>query len=343
MPEQLLLNQSSENNLYLCFCLDDKVYALNTENVMEILMLPQLNYPQKLPKYVAGILNYNNIIINVCDLRKILNFPQKKFEVNNQIIVIKGEESLISIIVDKVTDFYTVLPENIQTIANTSFTSLVNSFCREGDEIINIMDIYTLEKFIKNINEEENEINYRELFPDDAKAKRVLEKRSNDIALKSRMNLSESFISKDKYLTFNLGKHIYCINAEMVKEVISTKNNAITKIPYVPLYLKGVINLKGDFYTVFSLKELVGIDTQEVLDEEKMIVIASNEMKVVFLVDEIGNLINISPEKFHSQNDLNLNKMFIKSEIYIDNKVYNILDMQRLLNDERIFIGKEQD
>ena len=75
--------------------------------------------------------------------------------------------------------------------------------------------------------------------------------------------------------------------------------------------------------------------------EEKMIVIASNDMKIILLVDEIGNLLNIAPEKFHSQNDLNLNKMFIKSEIYIDNKVYNILDMQRLLNDERIFIGKD--
>ncbi len=341
MPEQLLLNQSSENNLYLCFSIDDKIYALNTENVMEILMLPQLNYPQKLPKYVAGILNYNNIVINVCDLRKILNFPTKKFELNNQIIIIKGEESLISIIVDKVTDFYTALPGKIQTIANTSFTSLVNSFCREGDDIINILDISTLEKFIKNIHEEEDEINYRELFPNDKKSKHVLEKRSNDIALKSAFNVSESFMAKDKYLTFNLGKHIYCINAEMVKEVISTKNYAITKIPYVPSYIKGVINLKGDFYTVFSLKELVGVEPQEVLDEEKMIVIASNDMKVVLLVDEIGNLLNIAPEKFHSQNDLNLNKMFIKSEIYLDNKVYNILDMQRLLNDERIFIGKE--
>ncbi len=341
MPEQLLLNQSSENNLYLCFSIDDKIYALNTENVMEILMLPQLNYPQKLPKYVAGILNYNNIVINVCDLRKILNFPTKKFELNNQIIIIKGEESLISIIVDKVTDFYTALPGKIQTIANTSFTSLVNSFCREGDDIINILDISTLEKFIKNIHEEEDEINYRELFLNDKKSKHVLEKRSNDIALKSAFNVSESFMAKDKYLTFNLGKHIYCINAEMVKEVISTKNYAITKIPYVPSYIKGVINLKGDFYTVFSLKELVGVEPQEVLDEEKMIVIASNDMKVVLLVDEIGNLLNIAPEKFHSQNDLNLNKMFIKSEIYLDNKVYNILDMQRLLNDERIFIGKE--
>ncbi len=341
MPEQLLLNQKTENNLYLCFCIDEKVYALKTDNVMEILMLPQLNYPQKLPKFVAGILNYNNIIINVCDLRKILNFPTKKFELNNQIIIIKGEESLIAIIVDKVTDFYTALPENIQTIANTSFNSLVNSFCREGDTIINILDIITLEKFVKNIHEEENDINYRELFPDDEKAKHVLEKRSNDIALKSAMNVSETFLAKDKYLTFNLDKHIYCMNAEMVKEVISTKNFAITKIPYVPSYIKGVINLKGDFYTVLSLKDFVGIEAKETPVEEKMIVIASNDMKIILLVDEIGNLLNIAPEKFHSQNDLNLNKMFIKSEIYIDNKVYNILDMQRLLNDERIFIGKD--
>ena len=81
MPEQILLKNTEENNLYLCFQIDDKTYALTTEKVMEILMLPLLNYPQKLPKFVAGILNYNNILLNVFDMRKILNFPAKKFEI----------------------------------------------------------------------------------------------------------------------------------------------------------------------------------------------------------------------------------------------------------------------
>ena len=341
MPEQILLKNTEENNLYLCFQIDDKTYALTTEKVMEILMLPLLNYPQKLPKFVAGILNYNNILLNVFDMRKILNFPAKKFEINNQIIIIKGEETLIAVIVDKVTDFYTVLNEKVQTITNTTFNNFVNSFCREGDKVINIVDVQSLEKFIKNIDKEETETNYRDYFPDDDKSKYILEKRSNDLALKSSLNISAQFYAKDKYLTFKLGEHVYCLNAEMVKEVISTKNYSITTIPYVPSFIKGVINLKGDFYTVFSLKQFIGIKSDIITDEEKMIVLALNDMKAVLLVDEIGHLLNISPDKLHSQNNLNLNKMFIKSEIYIDNKVYNILDMQRLLNDNRIFIGKE--
>lgn len=95
--------------LYLCFELDDRTYALNAEFVMEVTMLPALITPQKLPENTVGILNYNGLLINVPDIRRLLNLPQKNFTVTNQIIIVKGEESLWAIIVDK--DFRILSPQ----------------------------------------------------------------------------------------------------------------------------------------------------------------------------------------------------------------------------------------
>ena len=80
--------------LHLCFELDDKIYAMNAEFVMEVTMLPGLITPQKLPENVVGVLNYNGLLINVLDIRMLLNLPKKNYDITNQIIIVKGEESL---------------------------------------------------------------------------------------------------------------------------------------------------------------------------------------------------------------------------------------------------------
>ena len=59
-----LLTIEDPDNLHLCFVLDNKTYALNAKNVLEVTTLPLINEPQKLPEYIVGILNYKDILIN---------------------------------------------------------------------------------------------------------------------------------------------------------------------------------------------------------------------------------------------------------------------------------------
>ena len=112
--------------LHLCFELDDRVYAMNAEFVMEVTMLPGLITPQKLPENVVGVLNYNGLLINVLDIRRLFNLPKKNFDTTNQIIIVKGEESLWAIIVDKVSDFIGINKNSIQSTA----LNTMNNFMR---------------------------------------------------------------------------------------------------------------------------------------------------------------------------------------------------------------------
>ena len=72
-----LLTIDDADNLHLCFELDDKIYAINAKNVLEITALPMINDPQRLPEFIVGILNYNDMFINIADIRKILSLPKK--------------------------------------------------------------------------------------------------------------------------------------------------------------------------------------------------------------------------------------------------------------------------
>ena len=62
-----------KKNTHLYFQIGKNKYAINTANVLEIMKLPALDYPQKLPNNIIGLLKYNNFVINVVDIRFYLN------------------------------------------------------------------------------------------------------------------------------------------------------------------------------------------------------------------------------------------------------------------------------
>ena len=346
-----LLTIDDAENLHLCFELDDKIYALNAKYVLEVTSLPVINEPQKLPEYIVGILNYNDMFINVADIRKIFSLPQKKYELTNKIIIIKGDESLVAIIVDEVSDFFTAVPSQVQRVMGENFNNIIKTFYKLGENVINIINIQQLEETIKKAHFEENTTNYSELFPDDEESLCILQKRRNEIARQPEMNLDITVAGKDQYIIFKIGGHSYCLNTLLVKELVSSKNYKITKIPYTPDFIEGIINLKGNFYTVVNLKKFVGYESPDMASEgsgnadfsepaeTKIIVIESTELKLAFCVDDIVDIVNISQDYVVPKNDMALDNLYIKAEVYIDDKVYNMLNMDKLINDKRLYIG----
>lgn len=334
-----LFTKEESDNLHLCFLLDDKTYALNAKNVLEVATLPLINEPQKLPEYIAGILNYNDLFINVIDIRKVFSIPAHKYELSNKIIIMKGEESLFAIIVDKVTDFFSAMPQDIQHVMGESTGSIIKSFYKINDNVINIIDIPSIESVVKKAHNEENTTNYTELFPQDEESVCVLQRRQNEIAKIPTMSLEATIYGKDQYIIFRIAEHTYCLYSLYVKELINTKNYPLTKIPYTPEFIPGIINIKGNFYSVLNLKKFIGYEPDKFNPEEgKLIVLDSSELKLALWVDDIVNIINIDKQDIVTKNDKRLDDLFIKAEAYIDNKVYNILNLYKLINDERLYI-----
>ena len=91
-----------KKNTHLYFSVGGNKYAVNSDNVLEIMKLPQLDYPQKLPNNIVGLLKYNNFVINVVDIRFYLNMEVQPYSTNNELIIIKTDEVIFGIITDKV-------------------------------------------------------------------------------------------------------------------------------------------------------------------------------------------------------------------------------------------------
>ena len=63
MNSNNFIEQKKNNHLY--FQIGNNKYAINADNVLEIMKLPALDYPQKLPNNIIGLIKYNNFVINI--------------------------------------------------------------------------------------------------------------------------------------------------------------------------------------------------------------------------------------------------------------------------------------
>ncbi len=87
-----------------------------------------------------------------------------------------------------------------------------------------------------------------------------------------------------------------------MREFGKLKSLNLTKVPCVPPYIIGMINLRGDFLTVVDIKNFLSIPQSPVTDKTKIIVIKSDYIQIGIIVDEVFDMINIPLEKLHNKN-----------------------------------------
>jgi len=65
----------------------------------------------------------------------------------------------------------------------------------------------------------------------------------------------------EKYLTFDLSDERYGISLLEVKEVV--RYQKLVKIPTLPQFIKGVLDLRGDIIPVIDMRTKLGLEQRE--------------------------------------------------------------------------------
>lgn len=101
-----------------------------------------------------------------------------------------------------------------------------------------------------------------------------------------------STASSSQYVTFTLGDGEYGIEILSVQEFKGY--GAVTPVPNMPAYLRGVMNLRGVIIPVFDLRVRFGLDAP--LNDFTVIVVAVVQQRVVGLVvDTVSDVLEIAP------------------------------------------------
>ena len=133
-----------KKNTHLYFQIGDNKYAINSDNILEIMKLPALDYPQKLPNNIVGLLKYNNFVINILDIRFYLNIEVPQYNIHNELLIVKTDEVIYGIITDKVIGilpFETSLMDAIPFVDNKM---IIDSLYKFNNETIFVINIYAI-------------------------------------------------------------------------------------------------------------------------------------------------------------------------------------------------------
>ena len=325
------LEQKKNSHLY--FKIGEKKYAINSDNVLEIMKLPLLDYPQKLPNNIVGLLKYNNFVINILDIRFYLNMTIEPYSVNNELLIIKTDEIIFGIITDKILGIMPFEASDIDTIPYVDNKSIVESLYKFDKETIFIINIYAIENLLKQHDLNLPPIDIYSLFPKDEHSLEIMNKRTMAIADKSSLKLASGELhSKNKYISFNLNDDLYCIELNFVKEVL--KDTPITKIPGTPDFIEGIMNLRGDYITVLNLKKFLNLKSStKVSDKNPVIIVKNNELEIAFLIDKINELFEVLDNKIIDTTD-----GYFMNEFMHNKSLYTTLNIDKITSDKKIII-----
>jgi purine-binding chemotaxis protein CheW len=113
---------------------------------------------------------------------------------------------------------------------------------------------------------------------------------------------------QNKFLTFKLGKESYALPILKVKEIIGMVK--ITKVPKLPSYIKGVINIRGQIIPVIDLRLKFGLMEREYNDRTSIILVERETENSIttsgIIVDTVKEVLDIDAKDIESSLDCDI-------------------------------------
>ncbi|MCK5073007.1 MAG: purine-binding chemotaxis protein CheW [Bacteriovoracaceae bacterium] len=149
-----------------------------------------------------------------------------------------------------------------------------------------------------------------------------------------------------KYLTFQLDTEVYGLDILMVQEIIGLI--PITRVPKMPDFLRGVINLRGKIIPIIDLRVKFRLDAKEDTEKTCIIVVQievdGKQLTMGAIVDEVAEVIDIRQNQIEFPPSLQVNAAldFIMGMGKIGEKVIMLLDIEQVFGEEDIQSAFEQ-
>jgi len=137
-----------------------------------------------------------------------------------------------------------------------------------------------------------------------------------------------------KYLTFALGNEEFGLEILQVREIIGLMQ--ITSIPNMPVFMKGVINLRGKIIPVIDLRLKFHMKEVQYTSETCIIVMNVQEELVGIIVDKVCEVVDIQMSNIEPPPHLgsSVHVDFITGIGKIGEKVKILLNIEKVLTEE---------
>ena len=139
-------------------------------------------------------------------------------------------------------------------------------------------------------------------------------------------------------VAFYLADEMYGLALAHIKEVFTHID--LTSVPCTPDYVAGIINVRGQIFSVLDSKAFFNLSKQGQVESNTIIIIQSNQMEFGLLVDAIAWVQAVSKHSLQASLPTltGLLADYVKG---ITNEHLILLDAAKILADERLIVREE--
>jgi len=158
----------------------------------------------------------------------------------------------------------------------------------------------------------------------------------NHLAFNNKVNSREEM----QMLTFSLDDVLYGVNVSQVREV---KNfEGVTPVPYAPVYVRGVTNLRGEVIPVIDLRKRFGMPDSK-NENSNIMIIVQDKHPVGIVVDSVMEVLTLPKSDIEANSD---SLIVDKSEAVLgvakhDKDLIILLDLIKVASKEGLSMGED--
>jgi purine-binding chemotaxis protein CheW len=247
---------------FLTFRVDAQLYALRSDQVLEVIRVPVVARIPQAPTPLLGLANLRGSVLPVTGLRELLKKPAVADSESARAIVL-DIGAPVALVVDSVETLETVNAEQIETrskeVSATGAEKLLGAFSIERDkQVAKILDVKTLlEAAFSN------------------RARPEKQSGRHDRAIGTAVtagSASSGEHQRTMLVTFDVASQEFALPLEVVQEILPVPAT-MASVAQVEELVLGVTSVRDSLLPLMSLRGLLGFGAPEVLDEREKVVV----------------------------------------------------------------------
>jgi purine-binding chemotaxis protein CheW len=159
-----------------------------------------------------------------------------------------------------------------------------------------------------------------------------------DLSRGKKREFADSSDSEIQLVTFKLGRETFGVYVDQIREI--GKVERITKVPKMPSFIEGVMNLRGQITTIIDLNQRFGISgAKERTAHSRIIVAEIGDLQIGIIVDSVADVITVSqnslappPKTISSGNDARFLTGLCKQK----DDLIMLVDLPKIMNHDEL-------
>lgn len=141
----------------------------------------------------------------------------------------------------------------------------------------------------------------------------------------------EQVFEQEQLVVFEVGDESFGIDISLVQEIIRLQS--ITEVPKAPMYVKGVINLRGKVIPIIDLRERFAFAMGEETKATRIVVVNVLGNTVGMIVDAVSEVLRLATNSIEPPSTIveSIGSQYLKGIGKLEDRLIILLDLDKLL------------